>query len=221
MSYQGPRETDYQNVEALNAAFLTILGDPRRSQRLLQNIPDGLKKRFSSLSGVQRGHLAKAPFLLFSFREHDSQFWDHLFEAGRNWQLFEPATSADPELSELLHAALGFVWQSVRNNSYSARVVCGASLHWCEQLADKPLLEVVNAASGTDMLRLRLDSDELFWRKLFYSGTAGERVIREAAHLSALHRLLTEGHEELPARQSRAASHLRRPVLQVAEDNER
>lgn len=220
MTYRGPQAADYQNVRALNAAFLGLLKDRTRAGRLLRHLPETLQKRCDGLTGLQRERLADTPFLLFSFNEHDGVFWERLFNAPHNRHLFDSEPAADVELFGVLHAALGFVWQLARDNTYAARVICGASLHWCERLADKPILDVVCVATHADLLQLRLPRDELFWRKLLYPGTAGEASIREAAHTSALQRLLTEGHDETRSRHVRAASRLQSPSLQVADDEE-
>lgn len=218
MRYRGPQAADYRNVRALNAAFLVLLKDAARARSLLRHLPGGLQSRFSGLTSVQQERLAGTPFLLFSFKEHDGTFWEGLFDGGQSLELFQQAPAADAEQSKVLHAALGFTWQLARDNSYAARAICGASLHWCEHLADKPILEVYSVASHVDLLRLRSPRDESFWRKLLYPGTSGTASIREAAHTSALQRLLTESHDDISRQRARAASRLRKPSLQVADD---
>ncbi len=219
MQYRGPQAADYRNVRALNAAFLVLLKNGTRAQRLLRHLPDTLQKRCAGLTGLQRERLADTPFLLFSFNEHDGAFWERLFAGRHNWHLFDSAPAADDELFKILHAALGFTWQLARDNTYAARVICGASLHWCERLADKPILDVVSVASHAELLALRSPRDEMLWRKLLYPGTAGNASIREAAHTSALQRLLTEGHADWPGRHARAARRMRQPSMQVADDD--
>jgi len=186
----------------------------------LRHLPETLRKRCRNLTGLQRERLATSPFLLFSFHEHDGEFWARLFDAGPNGQLFESPGDGNRDWSRLLDTTLGFVWQLARDNTYAARVICGASLYWCEQLADRPLLEIVAAAARPDLLTLRSQDDELLWRKLLFSGVAGEASIREAAHLSALQRLLTENHDMATAQNRRAASRVRRPLMKVADDDD-
>ena len=89
LEYPGPSMDDYANVLALNTAFIECT---------------------SNLKGPQRGRLATAPFLLFSFREHDAAWWD---EALLERQQADWATALEienPELRQFQVAALSFLW---------------------------------------------------------------------------------------------------------------
>ncbi|MGB5247294.1 MAG: hypothetical protein WBM54_04605 [Woeseia sp.] len=217
MDYRGPQTADFQNIEVLNAGFIGLLhGNPGRASALLAGLPEVLQQRLLGLSVLQRERLAKTPFLLFSFREADSQYWEQLFGAGPVGCLFDKAPAPGIKETELLAAALGFLWQLARDNAYAARLVCSASLHWCELLAERPLLEVIATAARADVIRLRHKSDAKLWRKLLYAGVAGEPAIRRAARVCALQTLLTENTQAQPAR---AARHMRQ-TLKVAESNE-
>jgi hypothetical protein len=221
MKYRGPLPADYQNVEALNAAFIRLLLRPgQRSDTLLAGLPESQRSRLRGLTVLQRERLARTPFLLFSLRESDSRYWEQLFRYEPSAGLFDAPQEQPVAEAELLGAALGFLWQLARDNAYAARLVCGASLHWCEQLAEQPLLKAVRSAARADVMRLRRESDALWWHKLLYVGVASERPVRRAARISALQRMLTEGVELPRAPAALAASRIRRPSLKVAESNE-
>lgn len=221
MRYRGPQPADFQNVEALNAAFLGVVaGGGRRAEGLLAGLSAPLRSRLASLTMLQRERLAKTPFLLFSFCEADSQFWAELFQEGPNGSLFNPPRAIPLNESQVLGAGLGFIWQLARDNTYAARLVCGASLHWCEQLAERPLLQVVSVAMRADTLRLRREHDAMLWHKLLHAGVASERPVRRAARICALQRLLTESHEPLQEATALAARRMRHTSLKVAESNE-
>lgn len=221
MKYRGPLPADYQNVEALNAAFIRLLVCPGpRADALLAGLPAAQRSRLRGLTVLQRERLARTPFLLFSLRESDSRYWEQLFRYQPNAGLFDAPHEQPVAEAELLGAALGFLWQLARDNAYAARLVCGASLHWCEQLADQPLLQAVRAAARADVMHLRRAGDTLWWHKLLYVVVASERPLRRAARISALQRMLTGGAELPPAPAALAASRMRRPSVKVAESNE-
>ncbi|MBT8095800.1 MAG: hypothetical protein HKN35_12715 [Woeseia sp.] len=220
MNYQGPQPADFQNVQAFNAAFLVLLRSRENAAHLLAGMPEVLAKRLQSLTPLQNERLSKAPFLLFSFRECEGAYWDQLFNAGPNLTIFDQEPVRGRAYAELLSAGLGFVWQLARVNTYAARLVCGASLHWCEQLADRPLLQVIRGAIAADVMRLRRAHDANLWRKLLFAGVAGEKSIRRSARICALQRLLTETQDSAIGKTAIAARQIRRPALKVAEDNE-
>lgn len=221
MEYCGPQDADYDNVRALNDGWLGLLGVPERAGRLLDGLPAPLAARLSSLRRPQRERLARTPFLLLSFREHDSARWAHLFdsfEGNGSGLLPGVATLEDAAEANLTHAALGFVWQLARLNTYAARLICGASLHWCEQVAERPLVEVVAMASRPGLLVPRRAADACLWQKLVFDGTAADRTVRDAARISALQRVLTAGQEPGRDRPLLAARRLDAPGRQLAAD---
>lgn len=220
MDYRGPQAADFDNVRALNLAFLKLLAERRRAARLLARLPTTLTERCAALTPLQRERLAGVPFLLFSCREGDADYWDALFANGGARTLFDGEAPFDAAVAGVVSAALGFIWQLARQNPYAARVVCGASLHWCEQLAERPLLDVVTVAASGNVLTLRAPDDTALWTKLLHPATSGERAIREAAQISALQRLLTRG-SATPAGVALAARTMARPTLQVADEIER
>lgn len=205
MDYHGPQAADYENVRALNGAFLALLAGGRRGAALLRDLPAPLAERCLTLTALQRERLARTPFLLLSFREEDAERWSALLGGGHSLPLNGANAARDAAQAGLTHAALGFVWQLARLNPYTARLICGASLHWCELLADRPLIDIIALASADELLAPRRAADACLWRKLLYEGTAAERAVRDAARISALHRVLTTSAAATPARHALAA----------------
>ena len=121
MEYEGLTQDDLANVRALNRAWLRLRpqdskGLPRLSEKRLER-------------------LASAPFLLFSFREHDDQWWKSLLEGGPQQDLLEERPTNASDLIALQSAGLAFLWALARRNPYVARLVSGAPLSWCDQIA--------------------------------------------------------------------------------------
>ena len=216
MSFEGPDRRDYDNVVALNVAYLRCLR--RRRGEGLGACPAPLRARLTGLNEHESSRLAEAPFLLFSFREQDDRYWDRLLRGGASGELFRAQPS--PDLTMLTSAALGFVWQLAGRNPYVLRLFCGATLYWCERIADLTfyrLLDVVRGAS--DVPELRLAGHHALWRKLCDDGTCAASRVRHAAHFAALQTVLTGATaarrpEILPL----AASRSRAPGLRVADD---
>lgn len=218
--FTGPSSADYDNVTSLNRGFLALLRRDPRARGCLDGLRRELAERLVGLTPVQAERLAVAPFLLMSFRERDDRFWEAAFSRHVNRDLFAgpPAASDDPGC--LISAGLGFLWQLARHNAYSARLICGASIHWCEQLTELPFLQLHSVAElGYELLTLRCASDGELWSKLLTSGTSREQQVRRAAHITGLQTVLTRS--SMPARQwAAAACAARAPSLRVAEDAE-
>ncbi|MBT8098373.1 MAG: hypothetical protein KJO82_01415, partial [Gammaproteobacteria bacterium] len=94
----------------------------------------------------------------------------------------------------------------------------GASLAWCERLAECTLVDVLQfAAAETGLLRWRLAGETAFWQRMLVAGTSEEKAIRRAARLCSLQTLLTayqaDRFRQLPA----AACSMPAPALRVAE----
>jgi hypothetical protein len=222
MEYPGPQAADNRNDRSLNREFLMLLGTRTQEARLLRTLPRSLALQLTALRTSQQERLADIPFLLFSFRERDDIYWDRLLAANGGADLFADARNVDDAQMRLIAAGLGFVWQLARQNPYAARLVCGASLHWCEQLAEKTLLEIVNvAASGADVLLLRTVGNAPLWHKLLKSGCSSEREVRHATHMSAMHCLLTAAHRGDAPRAAIAARRGLSPSLRVADKMDR
>ncbi|MEX2496309.1 MAG: hypothetical protein WD448_09485 [Woeseia sp.] len=218
VDFQGPGATDFDNVRSLNRAFIRLLrsGDAKRT--CLQSLPGDLAACISSLPDGRADRLATTPFLLLSFRERDDDFWEEVFSAGPNRELFAASPPSD-DLRRLISAGLGFVWQLAMQNPYAARLICGASLHWCERLAERTLFRVLaTAGMRADILMLRCGSDSELWSKLLSSGTSRENEVRRAAHISALQAVLTRAATPERKKWAAAACALRSPSLRVADD---
>ena len=188
MEYQGPEPVDLANVQALNATFLEWLVAGSHDSGL----PGDVLAALAALPVCQRSRLARMPFLLLSLREHDAAFWDQMFAAKRGMTLLARMKTPDAEGARLTTAALGFLWQLALRNPYTTRLVSGASLNWCEQLAASTLMDLVGrAAEGPLMLEARLAGQHDLWNKLLTSGVSARRDVRLAARVSALHTILT------------------------------
>ncbi len=219
MQYPGPTALDFDDVRALNRALLNLLAS---NTDLAAGLRDDLAAQLRTLSRYARSCLAEAPFLLMSFREHDQALWDRVHERNPDADLFAGLAGAATDRSRLAAAGLGFAWQLARRNPYALRLVCGASLHWCERLCDSPLMDVITRVSAhDDLLVLRSAGDVNFWSKLLTSGVSCSEQVRTAAHLTALQMMLTRPPQR-PARPwATAACRTRVPTLSVADKGER
>ena len=221
MELMGPRPADFENVRSLNRAFLRLLKSEADARKCLRELPRELAGRLSSLLEIEAERLAGTPFLLLSFRERDDAYWEAIFADTAHGDLFAVPEPPSDELGCLISAGLGFVWQLARQNPYAARLVCGASLHWCEQLAERTFFQVLaRARARPDVLALRCGSNAELWEKLLESGVSREKQVRRAAHISALQSVLTRA--SMPERKKRAAAACARqsPALMVADDSE-
>ena len=188
MEYPGPSDDDFANVRALNAAFLAGLKEHRFELRdegdsLLQGL-------VAALSPVQIERLSGTPFLLFTLHENRPDYWDALFAADTAADLFAPRGSSS--CHELVAGAIGFLWRLAGDNPYTARVVSGAPLGWCERLAAEPLIEVLQSATcSRDLVAPRFPADSSMWQKLLGAGVSTDEQVRRAAQLAALQSMLT------------------------------
>jgi hypothetical protein len=221
MEFQGPSAADYANVTALNRAFLALLRRDGTARGCLRELREPLTKKLVDLTGSQADRLAAAPFLLMSFRERDDRFWEQAFAAERRGgDLFAAPPAASDDLVGLVSAGLSFAWQLSKQNAYAARLICGASLHWCEQLTELTFMHLLSIAGRRDeVVTLRCAADGDLWTKLLGSGTSREQQVRRAAHISALQSVLTQASLPTERQWRTAACATRRPSLQVAEDD--
>lgn len=194
-NYDPPDVDDYSNVNELNQAWL---------------------KATTDLRGPQRARLANAPFLLFSLREHDLEWWrDALAEAPQGDWVQRTGTASE-SLRRVQSAALGFIWQLALRNPYAARLVSGAGVTWCETLTATPLITLIDRVADRDDLttpRLERTSDAFFHADC----TSVQSEVRRSSHLSALQSLLTTPVVNLDQPLRAAACHMPRPRLKVAD----
>ena len=221
MDFSGPEPADYCNVQSLNHQFLILARDSAAGRGLRQLMQEALRPMIAGLTDLQIGRLSKTPFLLFSLRECDEDYWKMLSGEDRNMDLLVAAERGS-DSSQLAAAGLAFLWQLARRNPYAARLVSGATLHWCEQLAVCTLLPVLQQMAGrSDLLRPRRADDTEFWNKLLGPGLSSEQAVRKAAQLSALQAILTGDPAERYRPSRAAACNATAPFLRVADKQDR
>lgn len=218
MAFDGPAPTDYRNVISLNRAYLSLLQRDLRARYGLRRLQTPLSDKITSLNKRQIERLAATPFLLLSYREGDDHYWGKVLGGSSGGDLF--ASSGSDDLDTLVSAGLGFIWQLARQNPYALRLFCGASLHWCEQIAEQTLYRLlVSVAAHGDILQLRAAHDHELWRKLLADGTNKETLVRRAAHISALQAVLTKPQHKKRQTWSLAAKSMSAPGLRVADES--
>lgn len=181
MEFLGPTANDLDNVRALNRAYLALL---RSSSGTGTSTGRTLTPR-------QAKRLAASPFLLFSLREHDANFWATLLADALQGDLVDCPEPPSRELGELQAAGLAFLWQLVRRSPYAARVISGAPLGWCEQLESTTLVDLLARASSREIALPRFDSAATVWQQLPGRGSSAMRSLRSSAHMRALQSMLT------------------------------
>ena len=185
MEYRGPTPGDLANIHALNRFFLKSVCASGRSERF-------------AILGAERmteaeiARLASAPFLLFSFRERDEEFWRRALGDDVQMDLIDVATSANEKIQQLQVAGLGFLWQLARRNPYVARIVSGASVAWCERLGEQTLVRLLQrVAMRGDLTRIRFGDNKDIWRRLLSNGIGSGYQARLASQHCALQAMLT------------------------------
>lgn len=202
MEYQGPTTDDLANIHALNRLFLRAIAGSAA------NAIGNLAGR--RLTESQLSRLADVPFLLFSFREREDDYWQRVLADDPQIDLIDSGNPLDESIGQLQAAGLSFLWQLVRRNPYAARVVSGAPVSWCERVAALTLVSFLQkAATRGDLLRMRFSDDDKVWRRLLHNGTSTQRQTRLASHHSALQSMLTRAPEPNYGRLSAAACRIR------------
>jgi len=193
--YPPPTADDYGNVTELNRAWL---------------------RATTGLQRPQRARLPDAPFLLFSLREHDLEWWRQLLAQKPQADWLQSAAVAAKPLRRVQGAALAFLWHLALRNPYAARLVSGAGVAWCDMLTAVPLVPLIDRAAGrADLSTSRLDTNET---ALFNADcTSSHAQVRRSSHFAALQSLLTahtvDDHPQLTA----AACRMPAPRLRVAD----
>ncbi|RLA22235.1 MAG: hypothetical protein DRQ63_12950 [Gammaproteobacteria bacterium] len=219
MAFDGPQTTDYTNVVSLNRAYLSLLQRDLRARHGLRQLSSRLSDKITGLNKRQIERLAATPFLLLSFREGNDHYWSEVLGGPPGGDLFKSSGSED--LDTLVSAGLGFIWQLARQNPYALRLICGASLHWCEEIAEQTFFRLlVSVAAHGNILQLRAAHDHELWRKLLDDGTNRVKIIRRAAHVSALQAVLTQPQHKKRQAWSLGARRMNSPGLRVADESD-
>lgn len=215
MAFDGPDRHDYDNVASLNHMYLTHLRRDPELQRGLAGATAKVGQRLLALTLQECERLEAAPFLLFSFQEQDDRYWDRVLAERGGQDLFDSSGSAAAET--VSSAALGVLWQLAKRNPYALRVICGATLYWCERIADLTFCRLLDAVhSAGQVPALRLAHREELWSKLLGDGVSRTPEVRFAAQLAALQLLLTDPPEQRQqASWQRAARKTRAPGRRV------
>lgn len=217
MDFSGPEPADYANVEALNAAFLRLMCRGSAGEALRAQLPAGLGARAAALTAANMRRLARAPFLLMSFRERDAQLWRALASDAADDDLLAAAGAAS-ETRWLAAAGLAFLWQLARRSPYGARLYSGGTLEWCEMLGGITLLKLLrNAAAHPELPCPRTAGRYDVWGRLLGDGAGRNPARREAAHLAVLQAMLTSGARRGYRRLAAAACKSATPALGIAE----
>lgn len=221
MEFSGLQAADLANVTALNHAFLVQLRASSHGRQWRRQLLPAVQTMIKGLSDLQIGRLSAAPFLLLSLRERDTDYWRGLTGDDSNFDLLL-AMDSDIDRCQLSTAALAFLWALARRNPYAARLISGAPLNWCEQLAERTLPGLLQRAAGRcDLLQPRFAASERCWRKLLGPGLSSERDVRQAAHLAALQSILTEDPATHYRPMRAAACSTLAPALRVADRTRR
>lgn len=190
MGFDGPQAADYDNVAALNEAYLLLLAREQRLGDALSALPVRVREKLQCLKHAEIQRLSRAPFLLFSFREQDARYWQRILADAGNRDLF--AVGGSDELDTLVSGGLGFMWQLARQNPFALRLISGASLHWCEQIAELTFFRLLDSvALQGDVPVPRFATHHELWRKLVGPGISRKSSCRQAAQMSALQAVLT------------------------------
>lgn len=214
MDYQGLTADDLRNINALNHTFLTAIAESRAETFSLVAT--------RRMNVHERARLAAAPFLLFSFREDDHDYWHQLLDDTPQVDLIGSCERPDRRIRELQFSGLSFLWQLARRNPYAVRLLCGASVSWSEQLSRPTLVWLLQrAAERHDLLSLRFATNDIVWRRLLGNGISARKCDRRASHHFALQVMLARRREVQRDRLSAAACAIRGIAQQVPNSHPR
>ncbi|MEM6511726.1 MAG: hypothetical protein AAF660_01830 [Pseudomonadota bacterium] len=203
MTYHCPQPADMADVSALNHAFLCDLRD--RQHRALDDLAGDGHQALRQLADV--------PFLIYRLHAPDPGFWQRTF-AGAN-DLVDAAETSPARETGQVASTLGFLWHLSRRDAHAARLFTGSSGEWCRQLAETPLVHLINRSLACGLRpALRLDADDPRWRAMVWSASGGNKADRLVAVMRVFQALLIAG--EQAARHSAAACRSRSPARQFA-----
>jgi hypothetical protein len=214
MTYDGPTQSDYANVSALNREFLRLV----RLQPELFRLSKEQRSQLPRLGRQQAERLAATPFLLFTISENDDLAWTELCRGDPNSDLFRNGGAHNAGIRNLLGTTVSFLWQLAQQNPYAIRLISSAGAAWCELVTGMTCFELVTLARQRgDLLALRQAGSTDIWSKLLHDGVRAERAVRKSAHIAVLQTLLTrypvtETDWQLAARKTQS------PQLRVADE---
>ena len=215
MTYDGPTQSDYANVTALNREFLRLVRLQPQIFRLSNKQQDSLLK----FGRQQVERLAETPFLLFTIAEDDDLVWKELCRGDPNTDLFHNGGQLNAGIRNLLGTTVSFLWQLAQQNPYAIRLISGAGTAWCELVTGMTCFELVTLARQRgDLLALRQVGSADIWSKLLHDGVRPEREVRKSAHIAVLQTLLT-CYPVTAADWPLAARRTKSPQLRVADES--
>lgn len=210
MEYEGPTAEDLVNIRALNAAFLRATNHAERTAT--GGLSDG------PLSDVEIRRLSMAPLLLFSLREEDTEYWDHVLADDTQGNLLLAPDPPDDAILQLQAAGLGFLWQLSRRNPYVARLVCGAPVTWCDRVARTTLVTLLcRTASRGDLIVPRFCTEDHVGLRLLQNGVSGHPDLQQMSRQLALQAMHTRSRRANYQRLPAAACAFSAPVQRVAD----
>ncbi len=209
MEYRGPTADDFANIDALNRLFLLAITDSG-----LDGFGEIAERQ---LTDSQLVRLAGTPFLLFSFREQDDEYWQRVLADDPQFDLMDSSNPPTEKFRALQTAGLSFLWHLSRRNPYAVRIVSGAPVSWCERLAGFTLVGLLErAATRDDVLGVRFPNEDIVWGRLLGNGISSKRSLRRTSHHCALQMLHTRGQQFQFDRIPTAACNLQVPVKRAA-----
>ena len=217
MAFDGPEKSDFDNIVPLNQQFLELLRKETGLRGCIVELSESQRDRLVTLDRSEALRLARTPFLLFSFREHDDVYWDRILTEPVSPGLFQGRVSDN--VKTLMSSALGFIWHLAQRDPFTLRLFSGAPLSWCESIADLTLHHLLDAVQrSNDLPVLRFAYHRELWRSLLYGGVSDKELVRMAAQMSGLQIVLSRSQQS--TQWARAARSLRPQALRVADEND-
>ena len=205
MDYKCPTHDDLANIRVLNRYFLVAVAETD-----CEKFGELARRR---LTEPQLTCLAAAPFLLFSLREQDDEYWQHLLADDPQFDFVDSVVAPGAKIRHLQSAGLGFLWHLSRRSPYVSRIVSGAPLDWCERLATCTLARLLDcAATRADLLRVRFANEDSVWRRLLSDGIDPGSGLQRTSHQCALQAMLTRNQRTQIETISAAACSMPDPV---------
>lgn len=204
MGYEGLTQDDLDNVRALNAGWLELDGS--------------IDVTAHRLTARRRERLATAPFLLFSLKEHDGDWWAWLLDERRQQDLLPETPQSSDGFHGLQAAAFAFLWELSRRNPYVARLVTGAPVDWCERITSVTLVHALDRIAPYRTIEPRFAADTPESARLCRRGASALPETRRSAQLSALQIMLTGGNDDHYGRLPAAACRMTDPTRQVTDE---